>query len=167
MTPATAAPPSRRTLRFASIDDLLAEADRLVEAARGQHLSYAGRWTLATILNHLAIWAEFAYNGLPLKFPLILRLLVRPFKRLFLNRAMPTGYRFPRVPGGTLGVEEVPLDKAHQRFQIAFLRLKNEAPALIHPLLGKMTHPEWIAFHLRHAELHFSFVLPRPPLKGS
>lgn len=167
MNAANAPPPSRRTLHFTSIDNVLAEADRLVEAACAGQVSYAGRWTLATILNHLAIWAEFAYNGLPLKIPLLLRLLVRPFKGRILKGAMPSGRRLPNVPGGTLGIEEIPLGKAHQRLQIAFLRLKNDPPILAHPLLGKLTHPQWIALHLRHAELHLSFVLPPAPVRGS
>ena len=28
------------------------------------------------------------------------------------------------------------------------------------PVMGKMTHDDWVRFHCRHAELHFSFMMP-------
>jgi hypothetical protein len=155
-------PLTRRTLRFATIDDALTEVDRLVEAAHNNRLSYVGQWTLNVMLNHLAIWAEFAYTGVPLKIPFWMPLIIRPFKRRILKMNMPTGRRLPKVPAGTLGTEDAPLDKALQRFQIAVLRLKNDPPTQPHALFGKMTHAEWMALNLRHAELHLSFAIPAP-----
>jgi hypothetical protein len=151
---------SRRKLRFASLDEALAEVDRLVEAARAGQIAYAGRWSLPTMLNHLAVWAEFAYTGVPTRIPLLVRLLARLFKRHFLYGSMPAGRRLPRVTGGTFGIEEVPLDKALRRLQIALLRLKNDPPLQPHPIFGRMTHTEWMALHMRHAELHLSFAVP-------
>jgi hypothetical protein len=33
--------------------------------------------------------------------------------------------------------------------------------SLHYPVFGKLTPEEWHQFHLRHAELHMSFVLPK------
>ena len=30
----------------------------------------------------------------------------------------------------------------------------------MHPIFGKLTHDEWIAINLRHAELHLGFQVP-------
>jgi hypothetical protein len=148
----------RRAVRFQVIDEAIAEGDRLAAAAKEGRLTLKGNWTLGQILNHLATWGEFAYTGTPVKVPGLLRLLIRPMKGRFLRRGMPAGRSIPSVKKGTFGTEDVPVDKALQRFQIAFLRLKNEAPTAPHPFFGRMTHPEWMALHLRHAELHFSFA---------
>lgn len=40
----------------------------------------------------------------------------------------------------------------------AIERLKQETPQALNPGLGRLTVDEWNAFHLRHAELHMSFV---------
>lgn len=160
----TTSPPwdsvARRTLRFASLDDVLAEARRLMEAAQAGRLSYAGRWTLARMLNHLAVWMEYAYTEAPLKVPFFMRWLLRPMKRRMLTTSMKSGLRLPKVQGGTLGIEDVPLEQAVRRFEAALGRLKSEPPTRAHPLFGRMTHDEWIALHLRHAELHLSFAVP-------
>ena len=41
-----------------------------------------------------------------------------------------------------------------------FSRLEKEAPTAPHAFLGKLTHEEWIGVHLRHCELHLSFLIP-------
>ena len=52
--------PGRRPLRFESIDQVLAEVDRLVEAERAGQLKRLGNWTLGQVLGHLAVWAEYS-----------------------------------------------------------------------------------------------------------
>jgi hypothetical protein len=39
-------------------------------------------------------------------------------------------------------------------------QLKTQAPTAPSPILGTLTHEEWIAMHLRHAELHLGFLIP-------
>jgi hypothetical protein len=151
---------SRRRLRFASVDHAIAEADRLVAAAAANRLTLAGNWTLGQILNHLAAWAEFAYTGVPLKIPFIVRLLARPLRGRILRKGFSAGRNIPNVKGGTLATDDLPLPKALQRFQIAYLRLKSESPPLPHPIFGRMTGQQWIALNLRRAELHMSFANP-------
>jgi hypothetical protein len=36
--------------------------------------------------------------------------------------------------------------------------LAKAPPTIPHALFGPLTHDEWIAQHLRHAELHLSFL---------
>src|SRR5207244_91073 len=53
----------RRVLRFDSLDQMLAEVDRLVDAERIGRLKRLGNWTLGQTLGHLATWMEFGYTG--------------------------------------------------------------------------------------------------------
>jgi hypothetical protein len=79
-------------------------------------------------------------------------------KGRFLRGPMPVGARLPKVPGGTLGTEPIGMEEGLSKFRVNVARLKSERPKEIHPLFGPFSHQQWIDMHLRHAELHFSFV---------
>ena len=150
----------RRILRFESIDQMLAEVDRLAEAERAGRLKGLGNWTLGQALGHLAVWAEYGYTGPPLKTPFFIRWLLRLRKQKFLHQPMPAGVKIPGVKGGTLATEAMPLDEAQQRLRRVMERLKAAPPVIPHNLFGRLTHDEWMAMHLRHAELHLGFFVP-------
>ena len=158
----TAKVAGRRTLCFESIDQMMAEVDRLVEAERAGRLRRLGNWTLGQALGHLATWAEYSYTGAPLKPPFFIRWLLRLRKRGFLYRPMPAGVKIPRVEGGTLATEPMPTEEALGRLRRVMERLKSEAPAVPNVIFGPLTHDEWIALNLRHAELHLGFLVPEP-----
>ena len=148
----------RRTLRFNTIDDAIADAETIAAADQAGKVRLLGNWTVGQILNHLACWATYAYDGAPMQAPWFVRLIAKAFKKRFLTKGMPAGGNIPRVPGGTYGTEIVPTDAALERFRNAFTRLKHEPPTAPSPAFGPLTHEEAIALNLRHAELHLSFV---------
>jgi hypothetical protein len=148
----------RRPLRFERVDDALADAEAMAAAAREGRLRQTGNWSLGRILGHLATWVGYAYDGVPVTPPLLIRWIMRPMKKRFLFKAMPAGVRIPHTPGGTFGIDEMPVDEGLERYRRALNRLKGEAPQRRHPIFGEMTHDEWIAGQLRHAELHLSFA---------
>lgn len=150
----------RRILQFESVDDVLSEVERLVEADRAGRLQRVGNWSLGQTLAHLAAWAEYSYTGSPLKVPFFVRWFARPFRRRFLYRPMPAGVKIPRVPGGTYATEPATVEEALPRLQQVLTRLKQEPPVILHPAIGSLRHEEWIALNLRHAELHLSFFVP-------
>jgi hypothetical protein len=152
--------PGRRMLRFESIDQALAEVDRLVEAERAGRLKRLGNWTLGQALGHLAGWVEYSYTGTPLKVPFFIKWFFRLQKRKFLYGPMRTGARIPGIPEGTLNTEILPLDEAEGRYRRALNRLKSEPPTALNAIFGVLTHEEWIALHLRHAEGHLGFMVP-------
>src|SRR5437868_6414374 len=115
---------NRRTLKFATIDQVLVEAERLAAAERAGALKRLGNWTLGQVLNHLAAWAEFSYTGAPLKPPWFVKLMLRMGKNKFLTQPMRPGVRIPKVPGGTLATEPAELEPGLSRFRAAFARLK-------------------------------------------
>jgi hypothetical protein len=152
---------ARRKLKFDSIGQALAEVDRLVEAERAGRLSHVGNWSLGQALGHLSAWAEYVYAGYPLKTPFFIRWLLRSRKHKFIHEPMHAGVKIPGVPGGTMATEAMPLDEAERRTHRALERLESEAPTRPHPIFGPLTHAEWIAINLRHAELHLGFQIPQ------
>jgi hypothetical protein len=150
----------RRALRFESIDQVMAEVDRLAEAERAGRLRRLGNWTLGQTLGHLATWVEYGYTGAPLKVPFFIRWFLRLRKRKVLYGPMRAGVRIPGVEGGTLATEPVPLEDALGRMRRAMGRLQSEAPTAPNVIFGPLQHEEWVALHLRHAELHLGFLIP-------
>src|SRR3954453_12686491 len=150
----------RRILQFESIDQLLAELDRLAAAERAGRLKRLGNWTLGQTFGHLATWTEYIYTGVPLNPPFFIRWILRFQKRKFLVGPMPAGVKIPNVKGGTLGTDDLPLEEGLRRYRNVLQRLKVEEPTLPSPIFGKMTHGEVIALTLRHAELHLGFFVP-------
>ena len=153
----------RRKLRFASLDDAIADADRLVAAEAAGKLQHVGRWELGQALGHVATWAEFPFTGYPpeVRAPLPVRLTLRMLRNRILNTGMITGVKIGKIPGGTLGMEKVDCRYGADRLRAAFTQLKSECPAVTNPVFGTLTHDQWIKLNLRHAELHLSFQVPQ------
>jgi hypothetical protein len=153
----------RRRLRFESIDDALAEADRLATAERQGRLIRRGEWPLGQMLGHLATWAIFAHDGYPPEVhpPLPIRLIARLFRNRIITKGMMPGMKVGRVPGGTLGLEPMSVENGLARYRDAMQRLRTTAPTIPNPVFGPLTHEQWIQLNLRHAELHFSFLHPQ------
>jgi hypothetical protein len=153
----------RRRLRFETIDDALAEADRLVAAEREGRLERAGNWTIGQALGHLATWANFAFDGYPpaVRAPLPVRLILRLARGRILSQGMMPGVKIRGVPEGTVGLE--PMDPADglARFRAAMERLRSTAPQIDNPAFGRLTHEQWVQLNLRHAELHLGNLVPR------
>lgn len=152
--------PQRRMLRFESIDQALAEVDRLAQAERAGRLRRLGNWTLGQSLGHLAAWVDYAYTGAPLKVPFFIKWFLRLQRRKFLYGPMRSGARIPGVEGGTLATDPLPLEEGLRRFRLAMERLKTHAPTAPNVILGPLAHEEWIALTMRHAELHLGFLIP-------
>jgi hypothetical protein len=151
----------RRKLRFESIDQVLAEVQRLAEADRAGRLGQLGNWTLGQTLGHLAAWAEYGYTGAPLHVPWLIKWIARLQKRRFLYGPMRAGVKIPRLEGGTLATDALPLDEGLARYQRVMERLQVEPPTAPSPVFGPLTHEESISLNLRHAELHLGFLVPQ------
>jgi hypothetical protein len=150
---------NRPSLSFEHPEQILLCAHTLVEAEDAGRLERLGNWSLGRCFAHLAAFIDFAYDGYPpgLKPPAVLRLIGPLLKRRFLTRPLPAGVRIPRTPTGTVGDDEVSTDEGLARLTAAVARLAAAPPTAPNPIFGALSHSEWIALHLRHAELHLSF----------
>ena len=149
----------RRSLRFESLEEAVRDAEALAAAEGRGALRATGNWRLGQAIGHLAFWARLPFDGYPgiPQPPWLLRRLAPLFKSRFLNKGLPAGTRFPRVADGTFGVAQLPTVEALDQLRAAFGRLAKESPSGPNPVLGPLTHEEWIKLNVRHAELHLSF----------
>jgi hypothetical protein len=155
-----AAPAGRRQLRFAVIEDLLLDIERMLVADKQGHIRALGTWAPGQILGHVAAWIEYGYDGYPMKPPpWPIRWLLRWQLKKYLRQGMPSGVRIPKVEQGTYGIEVLPTDVAAERLRRALRRLQAGEPAKYDsPAFGSMSHDDRIQLNLRHAELHLSFL---------
>ncbi len=158
----TATKPERRKLTFATLDDVVRDAENLL--AKGY--DKAGKWDLAQVCSHLAEWMRFPMEGFP-KMPLFLRPLFWLFrntvgkaKRLkYVAEGMPSGKpTMPQTvsqPGGDAAVAVAKLKEVAERFAAY------TGPIHPSPLFGAMTKDEALQLQLRHCEHHLSFLIPK------
>ncbi|GJQ25184.1 MAG: hypothetical protein HBSAPP02_02160 [Phycisphaerae bacterium] len=152
----------RRKLRFRTIDEVLADVDRIVAADKAGTLRTTGNWTAGQALGHVAAWASYPYEGFPLgKLPWFVRVILRMIGKRILRKGMTPGVKIPKVPGGTFGIEVISTEEGAARLRAAFERMKRGEPAKYDsPAWGPMTDEDRIGLNLRHAELHLSFLHP-------
>lgn len=148
---------NRRVVKWTTLDEVLADARQLAAKEREGKLVVLGNWTLGQALGHLAQWIAYSYDGVPFSPPWFIRIVAKLFKNQFLYGNMPTGVRFPKVAGGTYGVEVLSTEEGLARFVAAAERLKSTMPEKPHTTFGSLTHQEWMAMHVTHARLHLSF----------
>lgn len=149
----------RRATHFPTIAMLSQDLDALERAQRQGRLRAVGNWVPGQIFAHLAAWIDFAYDGFPMKaMPLPVRLVGRMFLKRYLSKGMPAGMRLPGVEMGTYAVAPVPFDDGLARLREALTRLAQSPPLAPSPMFGRLTHDQWKQLHLRHAELHLSFL---------
>jgi hypothetical protein len=73
---------------------------------------------------------------------------------------MKPGFKIPASGQSLLPDKDVSDAAGLQQLRAAVDRLAHETPTAPHPLLGKMAPEEVGQLHLRHCELHMSFVVP-------
>ena len=171
-TPASAPDPSpaarsgdRRSLAFASLDDLRADVDRLLERGGGE-LATIGEITPAQNLWHVAYFIDHAVTGFPFTMPIPMRVFGRLIRNRFLNNPIKPGIK---PPPGAPDLSQIVFPPADTPLDDAVRYLRDSIAAATppgamrcpSPLFGRLTHGQWVQLHCRHAELHFSFLHPR------
>jgi hypothetical protein len=153
----TKAVTGRRQLHFNSVDEVLADAERLANGPYTQ----LGNWSLGEMCEHLAKSLDSATDNNQYRPILLLRLLVPLFKKRILASSIPSGFRMPEkmkpifMPATGTGTDEglAHLRIAVERFKAANLPHRS-------PTFGSMSRDDWHRFHCRHAEMHLSFLVP-------
>jgi hypothetical protein len=154
---------TRRQLRFASLDDVVRDAETLL--AKGY--TKAGNWDLAQVCNHLSDWLSFPVDGFP-KMPIFLRPIFWVMRKT-VGRKKFEGYvrdqSFP--PGKPTMPQTVHQPGGDDKAAVAKLRDTAERfkahTGFIHPspLFGPLTKDEALAMQLVHCAHHLSFLVPR------
>lgn len=159
----TKAVTDRRSLRFNSTADYRLDIDRLEAAHKAGTLRASGNWTPGQAFAHLAAFIDFAYDGYPPELrppPRLFRFIFGLAKKKYFHGRLPVGIRIPGVKNGTVGADLVAINEGLTRLKRALSRLESSAPTVPNPVFGRLSHEDWTALHLRHAELHLSFLHP-------
>jgi hypothetical protein len=146
----------RRTLHFETLDDILAEVDRL---DRGPVKSL-GNWTPGENLSHIAQTMTCSIDGFHFKMPWMLRLFCKVMRGRLLSMQMPAGFKLSKKGAADLDPPPTEWGDGVRLLRTAVERLKREEQRAPSPAFGVMTREQWDRLHCRHAELHLSFVVP-------
>jgi hypothetical protein len=154
---------TRRTIHLRSLDDLAAEAERIVAAAEAGWARALGKWSPAQILQHVGRLIEFSLDGFPFRYAWYLRWPVQVLYfiswRWLLALAIRPGFKNPPQARALEPDPDVTLAEAANYLRAQLARIKRgEKMTALSPTGEHPTHDEWIEAHLRHAELHFGFV---------
>jgi len=151
----------RRDVRYGTLDDALTDLERLLAAGPVQSL---GNWTPAMNIDHVAMGIEFDTDGYPpetAKTPWLLKLAVRLIRRRILTRGFGAGINpAPEIAKAFAPDPDVTIDAALQRLKRAIHAARQRGMTQVSPLFGPMTPEQHEQFNCRHAELHFSFIVP-------
>jgi hypothetical protein len=148
----------RRELHFTSLDDILADAQRLAAGPVRQ----LGNWSLGQATTHLARTMKMSLDGVQFRAPWYIRMVAPLIKKKMLRDTMRPGFKLPSpaadelIPAG-----EVSIVQGLTELRTAIDRLHREPQRAPSPVFGAMTREEWDQLHQRHAELHFSFFVPQ------
>lgn len=149
--------PERRELTFQTMDEVVAEAERL---ASGE-VRTTGAHSFGQILNHLALSHDVSTGRVVAPPPPFLMRLMMPFmKGMVINsKPMKPGIKLPAKGEAFFWPDkEIDVATGLQYFKESVDYYKSNGPLPKHPFFGKITKEESDELNRRHAALHLSFV---------
>jgi Protein of unknown function (DUF1569) len=153
----------RRVVRLRTVDDLADEADRIVAAAAAGKVQSLGNWSPAQVLWHIGKLIELSFDGFPFRYQRGPRWVLPALRflswRWLIALAFRPGFRNPPEAAVLEPDSSLPLDvaAAYLCHQIARIR-GGEQMTQECSVDGPYSHEQWVYIHLRHAELHLSFL---------
>jgi hypothetical protein len=107
---------------------------------------------------------EFSFGGFPFRYPRPVRWPARLLRvlswRWLLALAFRPGFRNPPVAEALEPDPGVSLAEAVRYVRGQLERLSSgERMTAANPSMGPLSHEQWVEVHLRHAELHLSFLV--------
>ena len=154
--PGSWAPASFRTL-----DQLRAELDAIEAAHRSGNLHASGNWSAGQILEHCGKLMGFSFDGFgEATAPWIIRVLASTFFKPRLGRSqMKPGIKLPRSASTLLPRDQASFDEGLALIRSQLARI-DAGEKMTHdsPVLGAMTHDQWVLLHLDHCRLHLGFL---------
>jgi|LakMenEpi03Aug12_release.lakeMendotaPanAssembly.Ray.scaffolds.fasta_scaffold849737_2 hypothetical protein len=154
---------ARRTLKFNSLNDAVADAQTLLANGYDQ----AGEWDYGQVLGHLTRWLSYPLDGFP-QLPIWLKpvlLVVRmTMAKGLLKKVNETGVMPEGSKTAPQSVPEAGIDtqRAFAEYKAAVQRWQaHSGEFLPSPLFGAMTKEELTKLHTVHAAHHLSFLIPK------
>lgn len=147
----------RRAVHYESLDDLLDDAETLA----GTEVQTLGNWSQGAIYGHVAAAMNASIDGFPGKVPWFVRVVAQLFMRkMLLEGPLKPGFKLPKDAEEKMWPKGMTADEGLAALREAVERQRTETHRVPHLALGAISNDEWTQAHLRHAELHMSFVVP-------
>ena len=150
--------PERRDLSFKSLDEAVADVEKL---AAGE-VRTTGNHSFAEILKHLAISNNMSTGRIEApRPPFFIRLIMPVMKRFILNTTPKPGFKLPQKsenffwPGGDIDLQE-----AVAEFKDSVEHYNSNGPLDVHPMFGRATREQIDRLNTGHCAMHLSFVHP-------
>jgi uncharacterized protein DUF1569 len=145
----------RRELNYSSIQDVVADAERLSSGS----VKTLGNWSPGQVYQHLANAYNGSIDGFPNAFPWLMKAMARVFKKKLTAGPMPAGLKLPAVFAKVVMPAPTSLEVGLAALRAAVSRLEQEPHRADHPIFGKISNEEWNNLHVKHANLHMSFLV--------
>jgi len=152
----TAKVDGRRKLDYSSLEEVLADADRLSAGT----VKVLGNWSEGQIFRHLALAFNGSIDGFTMTFPWYFRLMAGIFRKKLLAGPMPAGFNLPSEGAKALTPPPTSTAEGLADLHAAVARLQREPHRAKHPMFGDLNKEQWDKIHLQHAGLHMSFLVP-------
>jgi len=146
---------------FKSLDDLKRALDAIESAHQAGTLRAEGGWSAGQILEHCSRLMKMSLDGFgEVRAPAVIRALGSMLFKPRLGKShMKPGIKLPSSAAALLPPDEVSVEDglAALRGQLARIDA-GEKMTHASPVLGKMTHEQWVLLHLDHCRMHFGFL---------
>jgi hypothetical protein len=146
----------RRQLSFNSLDEILADVERLNQGP----VKNLGNWSSGQVLKHVTIVMTASLDGFHHTAPWFVRLIGKLVKKKMLTKPMSAGFTLPSNAAAEMVPGPIEWADAVRQFRDVVRRLQSEEKRMPSSFLGKLTREEWDRLHCRHSELHLSFLVP-------
>ncbi len=148
---------NRRKLKFQTMDDLLTDARHLADTG----VQANGGWTASQVVSHVATGIKCSAEGFGITFPFPMRVFGRLIRGRMLKKGMPTGIKITgKARKLFIPPTDITFDEAMAQLTGAIESAKQNGMTARSPIFGQLSQEQWVQFHCRHAELHFSFLTP-------
>ncbi len=147
----------RRTLSFSDLSQVRTDLEQITSRPH----TTVGGWTAAQIIEHLAKTFTVSVDGINFKMGFFIRRIGPFFKNRFINQPMKTGFKMPEMmKPDFMPRAEISLEEALKNYRAAYERFVSATEVQPHGFIGKLTKEEWTKVHLKHSEMHLSFIVP-------
>jgi hypothetical protein len=150
-----------RALRFASMADVLDEAERIEAALRDGTATHTGNWSIGEIGDHCAKFIAAACDGFGARAPAIVRLVLRAmyYKKAMGPDPMPTGFKLPKQAASLRpddGITDAEgLDHLRKELKRVLAGKEMTHPS---PIFGPLSHDQWVTIQTKHCAMHMGFI---------
>ena len=146
--------PARRGLRFSSVDEMIADTERL----RAGPYDRAGQWDLAMILDHLAKSMGAPFNAGTKNLPWPTAPVARFVMHWFARREVYPEIKFP-APNSIQPVPGMALEPVYAEFLRTARQVQNASGEMINwPPIGAVPLEDFRKIQLLHGAHHLSFL---------